>query len=49
MKRVPITGANMDVTLTPQQSVRSIVRAIAGFKREDSGYIFNWQGRQLPW
>lgn len=39
----------MDATLTPRQSVRSMLKAIAGFKQDDSGKFFNWQGKRLPW
>ena len=36
-------------SLTPEQSVRGIIRVIDGLKMKDSGEFFRWDGQKNDW
>ncbi len=33
----------------PEQSIRGMLRVVDGLKAEQSGRVFDFQGRELPW
>ncbi len=33
----------------PEQSVRGMLRIIDGLTAEQSGHVFDFQGREIPW
>jgi NAD(P)-dependent dehydrogenase (short-subunit alcohol dehydrogenase family) len=38
-----------DATLTPAESIRGMVRVIAGLKEGDSGKFLSYDGSEIPW
>ena len=45
--RTNMGGPN--ATLTPEKSIASLRRVIAGLTLADSGHFLNWDGEELPW